>query len=153
MSDDVRRVRGGEKTIGGDRIFYEDQDGGNVVMPWEEYERLRARIEEQNQIIKEYCLEEKTGEYLLGRIEELEKRDAGIPFHRCRNGVERVGSKDACEECSGVFIPYDRIDAAFSYCNIGSPHYEILTEVFGELGIVDDGEGGWKMSENKKGSE
>jgi len=61
MSNKVRRIYLDEKA----GIFDYDLDGEHVLMPWSEYERLRARIEEQHGEIG----------LLLKRIEELESAE------------------------------------------------------------------------------
>jgi hypothetical protein len=143
MSDNVRRV---SVYFYGDRgLCYENHKGSQALMPWEEYERLRARIEEQNRIIKEYCLEEKTGEYLLGRIEELEELVELNQVRRLDRRHEHI-------------IPNGRIDRAMEYMDLACANEKInlaecglrplMRTLLFKLGIVTDRGGcGWRMKD------
>jgi hypothetical protein len=93
------------------------------------------------------------------RVEELEERDAGIPFHRCRGGVERVGSKDACERCSGVFVSNGKIDAMWkelhrfvAWGRAEAIDHDIqratVKSFLAMIGIVDGENGGWGISDD-----
>jgi hypothetical protein len=54
MSDDVRRVSQ-EETISCVWTWEDDPDGTHALMPWEEYERLRAQVDALEGLVESLC--------------------------------------------------------------------------------------------------
>ena len=117
MSDDVRRVCGAkDQPIGGYDSIWDAVDGTHALMPWEDYERLRAevdeayqrsamfakRIEELSQLVRdcEQSLAERDS-----RIEELEQTLENM-LHGRREFINHFKEKP-------VLITHEQIDAAW----------------------------------------
>lgn len=128
MTDNVRRVKldDFEATAVGyaAEVFYgnvEDDPDDHALLPWEEYESLRAKIAEKNQIIQQ---QDRANSALVERIEELERECARLMKVRVSEMTARGGLRITTAQINGAWrvvqVPANAyaVRQALSYLNI-----------------------------------
>ena len=164
MSNKVRRIYLDEKA----GIFDYDLDGEHVLMLWSDYERLRAEVAEKSEALEifqgkltEACGMLADNAKTIGQLRAAawkiadEREEAEGKFCRRIEELEQqLSYAHRCPFCAidgdeTVIIPNERIDKAWAKIQTRAEpvYHQGMERALEIIGIVDDGEGGWRMSD------